>query len=596
MRRAKPPQLVEKLLRGVRERMGAESASILMLDADGRYLVEYLTQGTPEAAGEHAPVAADSGPMGQVVSTGKPLLVDDLRAESHHGSISAERVRSLVAVPLKIEGKIFGAVSLVSSKPGCFAAAGVDHAQDIADLIAVVLDRARLYVAAEQAHHEVELLTQRLETIQSITDEALIHTSLEPLVNGVLVHIREALEADNAAILLPTPEGDILRLYTAYGPEAALADSVRVPIGRGVAGTIAATRQPMVLDDVSKAEVANPFLHEQVASLLGVPILVEQRLVGVLHVDSFTPRRFTHDDLRLLQLAADRIGLAIDRARIYESEQRARAAAELYARKQDEFLGVASHELRTPLTSMLANLQMASRLLSRIAGQRRGHEGKADMEGTHGAASADLATALERVFLLIQRTERSTARLVRLVSDLLDVSRIQGGKLELRLRDCDLITFVRDVVEEQRSTHPGRDIQTRLPEGEAVHVEADPDRLDQVLINYLTNALKYSAAQQPVEVRVTLEPHAEPDAQRTVRVEVQDWGPGVPPEELEHIWERFHRVEGIEVLSGSGIGLGVGLYISREIIERHGGTVGVSSEVGKGATFWFTLPVVEAPR
>jgi len=317
---------------------------------------------------------------------------------------------------------------------------------------------------------------------------------------------------------------------------------------------------------------------------------------------------------------ADRVGLAIDRARIYEKEQQARAEAEEYARKQDEFLGIASHELRTPLTSMSANLQMARRLLKRQRSQvERGGTEKPASTGGAAEAGGDLSALVDRLDMLIERTERSTGRLVRLVNDLLDVSRIQAGKLEFQLQVIDLLKVVREVVEEQRSMHPERDIRLRLPEhqegrelqerlaGHAGHerqesaqgredmaapVLADPDRLDQVLINFLTNALKYSAGDQPVEVQVTRDAGEGADARPSVRVAVQDWGPGIPPEELEHLWERFHRVKGIEVQSGSGVGLGIGLYIARGIVERHGGTLGVSSTVGEGSTFWFALPLV----
>jgi signal transduction histidine kinase len=614
------------LLGRLRDVMDADSAAIVLLDADERYLLMYATQGAEEAAASQVRIPVGEGVAGRIVASGEPLLVGDLREVAVADPFLREHLHSLVGAPLQVEGHVFGAIHVDSTEPQHFVEADIARVQEVADRIALALDRAHLYQSAEQARQEAQQLARRLEAIQAITDEALLHTSMSPLINGLMTRVRDALDADNVAILLPTLDGRELTLFTAHGPEAALADRVRVPMGRGVAGTIAATHAPLVLDDVSKVEVANPFLHEQVASLVGVPILVEQRLIGVIHVDSFTPRRFTQDDLRLLQLVADRIGLAIDRARIYEKEQRARAEAEEYARKQDEFLGIASHELRTPLTSMTANLQMARRLLKRQRSQveRGGTEKPASIGGAE--AGGDLSALVDRLDMLIERTERSTGRLVRLVNDLLDVSRIQAGKLEFQLQVIDLLKVVREVVEEQRSMHPERDIRLRLPEhregrelqerhgrhaghaghaghgrqesaqgreGMAAPVLADPDRLDQVLINFLTNALKYSAGDQPVEVQVTRDAGEGAGARPSVRIAVQDWGPGIPPEELEHLWERFHRVKGIEVQSGSGVGLGIGLYIARGIVERHGGTLGVSSTVGEGSTFWFALPLVE---
>ncbi len=128
-----------------------------------------------------------------------------------------------------------------------------------------------------------------------------------------------------------------------------------------------------------------------------------------------------------------------------------------------------------------------------------------------------------------------------------------------------------------------KSISQRLDE-QSVLVHADAGRIEQVVTNFLTNALKYSPTDHPVEVGVEAEP-------RQTRVWVRDQGPGLPPQEQEHIWERFHRAKGVVVQSGTGVGLGLGLYISRIIVERHRGQIGVDSTPGQGATFWFTLPL-----
>jgi signal transduction histidine kinase len=141
------------------------------------------------------------------------------------------------------------------------------------------------------------------------------------------------------------------------------------------------------------------------------------------------------------------------------------------------------------------------------------------------------------------------------------------------------------VVDGQREAEPQRSIRFQHPHNGSVLVYVDAGRIEQVVTNFLTNALKYSPADRPVEVRVEVEPHQ-------ARVWVRDQGPGLPPEEQERIWERFHRAQGVEVQSGTGVGLGLGLYISRMIVERHQGQVGVESTPGQGATFWFTLPLL----
>src|SRR5262249_21242735 len=178
--------------------------------------------------------------------------------------------------------------------------------------------------------------------------------------------------------------------------------------------------------------------------------------------------------------------------------------------------------------------------------------------------------------------EHQVQRLERLVNDLVEVSRIHAGKLELHLEPVDIAALVRHIVEDQQAVS-SREIRLHLSASQLDPVVADADRIEQVLTNFLTNALKYSPADQPVEMGLEVE-------EQQVRVWVRDGGPGIPEVEQEHIWERFHRVPGIQVQSGSGIGLGLGLSISREIIAPHQGQTGVESELGAASTFCFPLP------
>jgi len=184
-------------------------------------------------------------------------------------------------------------------------------------------------------------------------------------------------------------------------------------------------------------------------------------------------------------------------------------------------------------------------------------------------------------------TERQIRLLNRLVDDLLDIARTQGDHLELQCKMCDLAAITREAVEEQRKTWPARTIRLEMDEGIELPVYADADRIGQVITNYLTNALKYSAEGKPVNVVVRRE--------GVVAVlSVRDEGPGLSEEQQARVWEQFQRVEGVEVRSnphGSTAGLGLGLYISKIIIEQHGGGVGVQSIPGEGSTFWFRLPL-----
>lgn len=240
-------------------------------------------------------------------------------------------------------------------------------------------------------------------------------------------------------------------------------------------------------------------------------------------------------------------------------------------REKDEFLSIASHELRTPLTTILANALIAERRLTRLITRAAQTE-------------SSLLPELEDLRKLLARSTSAAERQKRLADDLLDVSRIQRGDLDLRPAPCDLAALVSDIVAGMRTAFPSRTI-TLETSSRPLKVLADADRIGQVVTNYLSNALKYSTEDESVAVRLRADDAA-------ARLEVRDHGPGLPPEEHERIWERFYRAEGIAHRYGSGVGLGLGLYICKTIVERHGGRVGLDSAPGAGSTFWFELPLM----
>jgi signal transduction histidine kinase len=263
--------------------------------------------------------------------------------------------------------------------------------------------------------------------------------------------------------------------------------------------------------------------------------------------------------------------LLAERAEAQANEQAAREASLLI----DEFVGMAGHELRTPLTTIKASIQLAKQQLAHVLKQQT-------------MLPEEVERYLHLVSNSLDRAERQVEVQNRLLSDLLDVSRIHANQLELSLEVCDLGMLVREVVDDQRFLAPTRTINLVVPETEEMLVIGDRDRLRQVVNNYLSNALKYSDSSTPVHIRLE-------QRRAEVRVIVTDQGPGLSAEEQQRIWTRFYRVAGIQVKSGSGVGLGLGLYICRTIIEQQGGQVGVESRLGEGSTFWFCLPIIEQP-
>ena len=310
-------------------------------------------------------------------------------------------------------------------------------------------------------------------------------------------------------------------------------------------------------------------------SLLVAPCLLHGTLVGLLTLDYENDTHlFAPEEQSLAEAVARLVGLVIERDRLLRERAEARAsvlALREANQRMDEFLSIAAHELRTPLTTLKANAQIAALRVRRIAARGR------DLGFATDNDARDLEAMLTRLATAVDRQER-------LVSDLLDVSRIRGSGLVLWPLVFDIGALLREITTTYRLAFPGRTLRVSQPD-DSVLVMADRERIGQVIANFVTNALKYSPAESPIDVELE-------QVDGSARIRVRDYGTGLSPEQQTNIWDRFHRVPEVSPLSGSHIGLGLGLYISRQIIDLHHGAAGVESSPDHGSIFWFTLPMV----
>ena len=414
---------------------------------------------------------------------------------------------------------------------------------------AVLLERER------KAREEAERNLKHVRTIQSVTDIALAHLVLDDLLRATLERLVELMAVDTATVLLLSDDQTSLVATAAKGLEEEVERGIRIPVGQGFAGGIALERHPIILNDVERSNVLNPILREKgLRSLLGVPLEAHGKLLGVLHVGALSRGRFKPADVEVLEVVADRIAIAIENAQLFEAARAARhdaAEAETAVRIRDEFLSVAAHELKTPLTAAKA----ASQLLTRTF--------------RNTTLSPTQARALETV-------DKQIGRLARLSSQLLDTVRLESGKLSLEVDAADLTDIIRSAVEQAEAGTDKHRFNVDAPEH--FPIRADALRLEQVFTNLLDNAVKFSPAGGAIDVAVET-------TISTVTISVRDHGIGVPREHRAKLFDQFYQAH------PNRSGLGLGLYITRHIVERHGGTVYAEQPPGQGTRIVVSLPL-----
>jgi signal transduction histidine kinase len=524
-------ELLSQLLVRVRDALLADTCAILMLDHDTDELVARAAVGVEEEVEQGVRIPVGQGFAGRVAASKAPVILPDVdHADVLNPILREKGIKSLLGVPLLISGDVLGVMHVGSLTPREFDDADVELLQLVADRVALAIEHARAF-EAERAGR------RRLQQIQTVTDATISLLELDALLAELLVRIRSILEVDTVAFLLADRDKKELVARAAVGIEEEVEQGVRIPIGRGFAGRVAATNSPVFLPDVDHADILNPILHEKgIKSLLGVPLVARDEVIGVLHVGSLTPRMFSRDDIELLQLVAERAALAIERTQLHEE------IVELDALKLN-FVAVASHELRTPATSVYGILATL----------------RARGDSLPAAVRAELEETLWEQAL----------RFRRLIEQLLDLSRLDVQSIRLEPRVIRLDRLLHEMV---RAVGTGLTTEVDVEEG--LTVRADPVAVERVVSNLLSNAHRHGRAP------VTLSAH---QSNTQVRITVEDEGEGVPDDLRERLFQRFERG------AAAGAGSGLGLAIARAYARAHGGDV-IHDHGARGARFEFVFP------
>ena len=431
--------------------------------------------------------------------------------------------------------------------------------RDITERQQVEEERNQLLAREKATRALAEAATEMVQRLQAITDVAIAPLSLDDLLHELLSRIVEVLEGDTGAILMVDEDNQTLVVQAAKGLEKNARQQIRIPIGEGFSGRVVLERQPIIIEQDAHTKVYSPVLSEGgIQSLIGVPLMLNDQAIGVIHVGTLRPRHFTSDDVQMLQLVAQRAALAIERARLYEAERNALAHAQEANLVKDEFLAIVSHELRTPMQSILGWAQMLrSRKLNETT----------------------ITKALDTL-------ERNAKQQVKIIDDILDASRIIRKDIRLHIIQLNVTPIIEAAINSLTTATEAKAIQIDTVLDRSVgFISADPDRLQQIFGNLLSNAIKFSSEGSVIKVRLER-------VGSFAQIVISDAGEGISADFLPYVFEAFRQAD--SSLTRAHGGLGLGLTIVRYLVELHGGKVYACSDgEGKGATFTVQLPIVK---
>jgi signal transduction histidine kinase len=386
---------------------------------------------------------------------------------------------------------------------------------------------------------------QRLIELSETLNSTLDH---HRLLRNIIEAARELTGSEAASIMLADTQSDELRFEATTNIEAAQMEGLVIPVEGSLAGWVFTNRQPLLVPDTARDPRWNRTVDSKVQfvtrSVLGVPLVSRDKAIGVLQALNKHEGTFTDDDTDLMQTLAAQATVAIVNARLFQ---------------QSDLISEMVHEIRTPLSSIMAT----ARLLQR----------------------PDLPE--DKRAPLILTVQRETERLNTMASDFLDMARLESGRMRFKLEPFNLTELIHESVDVVRPQASARNVTLALRlDPVLTTINSDRGKLKQVLLNLLTNAVKYN--REHGTITVTAGPVG---ASREVCVNVADTGKGIPPEALKLVFQKFYRVPDSE---GYATGTGLGLSVAKKIVEVLGGEMKVESEVGVGSTFSFVLPLRQA--
>jgi len=555
-------KLLQLIMEKALELLDAEAGSLLLADDVGEALTfEVVLSPVGNQLDGIQVAVSDASIVGTVASRREPLIVKDAQADPRWDTSFDEttgfRTRNLICVPMVSHDRLVGVIELVNKRsPACFSEEDTELLIGFAAQAAIAIENARLFTMTDQALAE---RVQELNTLQIIDRQLNATLDFARVMDLTLEHAMDAVSAPTGVVGVLNEEGTGLYLVAQRGAPAEC-DRYRNelwPIQHGAIGQAARSGQPVLIEDAPEDSDLKPIVA-QTHSQMAVPILYQDEARAVIGLESPHSNAFAQQDLDFVTRLADHAAIAIENARLYEQAQAANRA-------KTEFMSVASHELKIPMTS----IKGYAKLLTLGAG-------------------GDL-TDQQTGFLNI--ISANVDRMDRLVADLLDVSRIEAGRLRLEMGQVDLHAVIDTVIQSVKAQIEAKqlaleiDVPTALPP-----VWGDQERVIQIFNNLVSNAYKYTP--DGGEIHIMVNGQTEIVSSGCLTVSIRDTGVGITPEDQQQLFTKFFRADDPRVRDVPGTGLG--LSITKSLVEIHGGEIWFQSEPDRGTTFTFTLPVSRA--
>jgi GAF domain-containing protein len=512
---------------------------------------------------------------GRAILTAATVQIEDALADPEYRRevAAAGGWRSLVAVPMLRDRQPIGAISVGRRAPDGgarpFSDREIELLKTFADQAVIAIENVRLFNELRERTAE---LTRSVGELRALGDvgRALSSTlDLETVLQTIVTRANQLAGTAGCVIWEYDAPHEAFRLRASHYADArdaavlpAPGGVTTVPRGQGLTTRVMELRQPVQITDIAVAGAYESPVRQAMTNaghraLLGLPLLREDDVIGVLAVTSKTPGEFAPEIVRLLSTFATQSALAIQNARLFQEIADKGRQLEAASRHKSEFLANMSHELRTPLNAILG--------FSEVLAERM-----------FGEVNEKQAEYLQDIL-------SSGRHLLSLINDILDLSKVEAGRLELELGQFHLpaaldnaLTLVRE-----RATRHGITLNQTVDD-RVGHIVADERKVKQVLLNLLSNAVKFTPDGGTVALSTTV-------TNEIITVAVRDTGIGIAPEDQAAIFEEFRQVGGDDARKQEGTGLG--LTLAKKFVELHGGRIWVESQMGQGSTFTFTLPV-----